>query len=73
MAKQQGYGLPERFSDKVRPWVEGERRSADWGNGRSIRTLLERAREAHAVRSMKEADADLSKIEIVDLLAAMRR
>lgn len=73
MAKQQGYGLPDGFADKVRPWVEDARRSADWGNGRSIRTLLERAREAHAVRSMKDDDADLSKIEIADLVAAMGR
>jgi hypothetical protein len=71
MAKHQGYGLPAGFQDLIRPWIEDERKSDGWGNGRSMRTLVERAREAHAVRSMTEPNADLSTIAIADLKAAI--
>jgi len=40
------------------------------GNARSIRTLLEKAREAHAVRSYSDAAADVSKLELADLESA---
>ena len=71
MAKQQGYTLPEGFEAKVLPWVEGERKSRDWGNGRSMRTLIENAREAHAVRTSGDPNADVSTLGIDDLVAAM--
>ena len=71
MAKQQGYELPEGFETKFGQWVESERRSESWGNARSIRTLLEKAREAHALRSFSDATADVSKLETSDLEAAM--
>lgn len=71
MAKQQGYTLPDNLEDKLVPWVEKERRSEQWSNARSIRSLLERAREAHAVRSMQDRSADLSRIEMADVVAAL--
>lgn len=71
MAKQQGYTLPDNVEEKLAPWVEQERRGEQWGNARSIRSLLERAREAHAVRSMQDRSADLSRIDMADILAAM--
>jgi hypothetical protein len=70
MAKQQGYLLPEGFEAKFKVWVDAERGSSDWGNARSIRTLLEKAREAHAVRSYSDAAADVSKLELADLESA---
>ena len=70
MAKQQGYLLPEGFEPKFKSWVDAERGSSDWGNARSIRTLLEKAREAHAVRSYSDAAADVSKLELADLESA---
>jgi stage V sporulation protein K len=70
MAKQQGYLLPEGFEPKFKNWVDAERNSSDWGNARSIRTLLEKAREAHAVRSYSDPTADVSKLELADLESA---
>ena len=70
MAKQQGYLLPEGFEPKFKNWVDAERNSSDWGNARSIRTLLEKAREAHAVRSYSDPAADVSKLELADLESA---
>jgi stage V sporulation protein K len=70
MAKQQGYVLPEGYESKFKIWVDAERGSSDWGNGRSIRTLLEKAREAHAVRSYSDPSADVSKLELADLESA---
>ena len=52
------------------PWIEQRAKAADWGNARSIRTLLEKAREAQAIRISTDAGADLSRIETSDLLEA---
>jgi SpoVK/Ycf46/Vps4 family AAA+-type ATPase len=71
MAKQQQYALPDDFEGKLAPWIEQMRKSSDWGNAREMRTLLEKAREAHAVRSSKDPTADVSKIEMEDLMAAI--
>jgi stage V sporulation protein K len=71
MAKHQQYVLPDDFEAKLVRWIEQMRKSSDWGNAREMRTVLEKAREAHAVRSSKDPTADVSKIEISDLLAAI--
>jgi stage V sporulation protein K len=42
------------------------------GNARSMRTLLERVREAHALRTSKDPDANVAEIDIVDIAAAIR-
>jgi hypothetical protein len=52
-------------------WIaEGSRRE-DWGNAREIRTLLEKAREAQAMRIQHDPNANLRRLEVADLDAAM--
>jgi len=71
MAKQQNYALPGELEAKLRPWIESRMRSESWGNARDIRTLLERAREAQAVRIAANPSSDVGRLEIADLQAAM--
>jgi SpoVK/Ycf46/Vps4 family AAA+-type ATPase len=70
MATRQGFTLPENFESVVRPWVSARSGSKDWGNARSIRTLLEKSREAQAVRILRDPNADLSRLDIEDLTRA---
>ena len=39
----------------------------DWGNARSMRTFVERVREAQAERLAAHLDADLSEVVIADI------
>jgi hypothetical protein len=52
------------------PWIEERSKAKDWGNARSMRTLLEKARESQAIRISGDANPDLSRIEAADLLDA---
>jgi SpoVK/Ycf46/Vps4 family AAA+-type ATPase len=70
MAARQHFSLPEDFAAALTPWIEQRARAPDWGNARSMRTLLEKAREAQAIRISTDANADLSRIETADLLEA---
>ena len=70
MAARQKFSLPEDFVDALRPYIEQRSAATDWGNARSMRTLLERARESQAIRVSTNGNADLSRIETVDLLDA---
>ena len=70
MAARQHFSLPDDFAAALTPWIEQRAKAPDWGNARSIRTLLEKAREAQAIRISTDADADLSRIETSDLLEA---
>jgi ATP-dependent Clp protease ATP-binding subunit ClpA len=70
MAARQQFSLPDDFVAALTPWIEQHTGSPDWGNARSMRTLLEKAREAQAFRIATDADADLSRIETADLLEA---
>ena len=62
MAKRQGYELPDDARAQAQA-VDREIACAAtyWGNAREIRTLLEHAREAQALRISKEPNADLSR------------
>jgi len=71
MAKQQNYALPDEIGPKLKPWIESHMRSESWGNARDIRTLLERAREAQAVRVAANPSSDVGRLEIADIQAAM--
>jgi len=71
MAKQQNYALPDELEAKLRPWIESRMRSESWGNARDMRTLLERAREAQAVRIGANPSADVGRLEMSDIQAAM--
>jgi SpoVK/Ycf46/Vps4 family AAA+-type ATPase len=71
MAKRQGYQLPGEVAGKLKPWLESRMRSESWGNARDMRTLLERGREAQAVRIAAHPSSDVATLEMADLQAAM--
>ena len=70
MAARQQFSLPDDFAAALAPWIEQRATMPDWGNARSMRTLLEKARESQAIRISTDAGADLSRIETADLLDA---
>jgi SpoVK/Ycf46/Vps4 family AAA+-type ATPase len=70
MAARQHFSLPDDFAATLTPWIEQHFKAEDWGNARAMRTVLERAREAQAIRISTDANADLSRIETADLLEA---
>ncbi len=67
LTAQEQLVLPSGFEARVRPWIAGAKGREDWGNARSMRTLVERVREAQAARIAADADADLSALTIEDL------
>jgi SpoVK/Ycf46/Vps4 family AAA+-type ATPase len=71
MAGKAGYQLPDDSLVQVRSWIESRRKDEAWGNARSVRTLLEAAREAQAVRISGDPSADLVRIEPDDIEAAI--
>ncbi|MDR3466070.1 MAG: AAA family ATPase [Xanthobacteraceae bacterium] len=71
MAKRQQFVLPENFGDKLLPWIAQRSRADNWANAREMRTLLEKMREAQAIRIAADADADLSQLTIADLEQAI--
>jgi SpoVK/Ycf46/Vps4 family AAA+-type ATPase len=70
MAERQHFSLPDDFAAALTPWIEARSNAPDWGNARSMRTLLEKAREAQAIRISTDSDADLSRIATADILEA---
>ena len=71
MAAHQHFTLPDGFQTKLMPWVDENARREDWGNAREMRTLLEKAREAQALRIASDPSGDLSLLNIADLEQAM--
>jgi stage V sporulation protein K len=71
MAERQHFRLPDNFQTKLRPWVEDSATREDWGNAREMRTLLEKAREAQALRLSADPAGDLNVLELTDLEQAM--
>ncbi len=72
MALEQQYLLPIGFEARLAPWIESQRHDPQWGNARAMRTLLEKVREAHALRTSKDPDANLAEFELADIEAAIR-
>jgi stage V sporulation protein K len=72
MATEQQYLLPIGFERVLVPWIESQCRDPQWGNARSIRTLLERTREAHALRTSADPGANVAEFELSDIKAAVR-
>jgi SpoVK/Ycf46/Vps4 family AAA+-type ATPase len=70
MAARQQFNLPQGFEAKLKPWIEGRSKSEDWANAREMRTLLEKAREAQALRVAKDPSADISLVTIEDVVVA---
>jgi stage V sporulation protein K len=70
-AAQEQLTLPAGFERWIRPWLSSARTRDDWGNARSMRTFVERVREAQAERLATEPDADLSEVAIADIDQAL--
>jgi SpoVK/Ycf46/Vps4 family AAA+-type ATPase len=73
MAVRQHFHLPDGFEARIKPWIAERSRADDWANAREMRTLLEKAREAQAMRISADPSADLSRLEIADLMRATGR
>ena len=73
MAARQHFTLPEGFQARIKPWIAERSRAEDWANAREMRTLLEKAREAQAMRISADPSADLSRLELSDLMTATGR
>jgi hypothetical protein len=71
MAKRQHFLLPDELEAKLKPWLESRMRDAAWGNARDMRTLLERAREAQAMRIAANPTSDVTRLEMADIRAAI--
>jgi stage V sporulation protein K len=72
MASEQQYLLPVGLEEILTPWIEAQRHDPQWGNARSMRTLLERVREAHALRTSQDPSANVAGFEIADIEAGVR-
>jgi len=72
MAKRQNYVLPDELETKLKPWIKIGMRNKTWGNAREMRTLLERAREAQALRIAANPSADIRRLEMADMEAALQ-
>jgi S1-C subfamily serine protease/Holliday junction resolvasome RuvABC ATP-dependent DNA helicase subunit len=70
MAARQQFAVPDAIEAKLKPWVESRAKAEDWANAREMRTLLEKAREAHALRVSQDPAADVSQITMRDILLA---
>lgn len=53
------------------PWLEERMPRKDWSNGREMRSLLERIREAQALRISAQDARDLNALTEQDLTAAL--
>jgi SpoVK/Ycf46/Vps4 family AAA+-type ATPase len=76
MGVQEHLRFPAGFEARIRPWIAGAMRQGDWGNARSMRTLVERVREMQAVRLAADATADLTEVTLADIeltIEAMER
>jgi stage V sporulation protein K len=72
MATEQQYLVPAGFEQKLEPWIESQRNDPQWGNARSMRTLIEKVREAHALRTSEDPEANLAEFQLADIEAAIR-
>ena len=71
MAAAQGFVVPDDAEALLAPWVEAGGRRETWGNAREVRTLLEKSRDAQAVRLTADPGADLDRLTADDMADAM--
>ncbi|BAQ47354.1 MULTISPECIES: AAA family ATPase [Methylobacterium] len=71
MASRQSFRLPPRFETLLIPWIEARARRHDWANAREMRTLLERLREAQALRLAADPLGDHGQFELADVERAL--
>ena len=73
MAVQSGYVVPDDLETKLNPWIESNRKRENWGNAREMRSLLEHARDAQAMRISGDPSADLKRVELADFASKIGR
>lgn len=73
MAARQGFHLAKGSDAMITAWVTEQQSRRDWSNAREMRSFLERAREAQAVRLSTDPNPDLNLLTEADLMAAMGR
>ena len=71
MAQSQRFVPPDDLEALLGPWIDAQSKRDGWGNAREMRTLLERTRDAQAVRLAGDLTADLNRLEAADLRVAM--
>jgi len=71
MAKRQNFVLPDDLESSLAPWMKVGMRNKSWGQAREMRTLLERAREAQALRVTHDPSADVRQLVMADIDAAI--
>lgn len=71
MAQAQGFTLPATTPALLAPWLGERMPRKDWSNGREMRSLLERMREAQALRISAQDAPDLNVLTEQDLTAAL--
>ena len=72
MAKRQNFVLPDNLESNLGPWVMVGMRNKSWGQAREMRTLLERAREAQAMRIAHDPLGDVRQLAMADIDAAIQ-
>ena len=71
MASGQSYHLPEDAAQVLRPWIQSRQNADDWGNAREMRTVLEKARGAQALRLAHTPGGSVQDLTLDDLRAAI--
>lgn len=71
MAGRQGFTVPLNTESLLAPWIDENRHRENWGNAREMRTLLEKARDAQAIRLDRDDSADIDRLDDGDLQRAM--
>src|SRR6266436_3949600 len=72
MAKRQNFVLPDDLESSLGPWMKVGMRKKSWGQAREMRTLLERAREAKAMRIAHDPLGDVRQLAMADIDAAIQ-
>ncbi len=72
MAKRQNFVLPDDLESSLGPWMKVGMRKKSWGQAREMRTLLERAREAQAMRIAHDPLGDVRQLAMADIDAAIQ-
>jgi S1-C subfamily serine protease len=63
--------LPDNLESSLAPWMKVGMKDRSWGQAREMRTLLERAREAQALRVTHDPSADVRQLVMADIDAAI--
>lgn len=71
MAGGQSYNLPADAEVVLRPYIQSRVNADDWGNAREMRTVLEKARGAQALRLSRRMSDNLQDLTLDDLRVAI--